>query len=118
MCGSVLQSVNRMLSRSVVAVWLCCSVLECVAVSFECVEVCCRASTGIRASLLLQCGCVAVWLCCSVLECVAVSWSVLQSVHRMLSRSVFAVWLCCSRLQCVVVCCSVLQCVAERPQGC
>jgi len=65
---------------------VCCSVLQCVAVSVSC-----RKEPDIledeKNTFLLQC----VAVCCSVLQCVAV---------------------CCSVLQCVAVCCSVLQCVA------
>ena len=48
--------------------WLCCSVLQCVAVCcsvLQCVAVCCS---------VLQCAAV----CCSVLQCVAVCCSVLH----------------------------------------
>jgi len=70
---------------------VCCSVLQCFAVSqVRSVAVCC--------CVMLQCVAV---LCCSVLQCFAVSQA----------RSVAVC--CCVMLQCVaVLCCSVLQCFA------
>jgi len=86
--------------------FLCCSVLRCVAVCcsvLQCVAVCCS---------VLQCVAVSSRVCLGrpswswhgavpMLQCVAVRYSVLQCVA-----------VCCSVLQCVAVCCSVLQCVA------
>jgi len=111
MCCRVLQYDKRVLQR--VAVFcsmtnVCCSVLQCVAVS------------------------------CSVLQCLAVCCSVLHLIllpmrHNLCSDPypnlcdvthpyrpgsfISAIlWqcvaVCCSVLQCVAVCCSVLQCVA------
>ena len=82
---------------------VCCSVLQCVAVTWimhtaaHCNTLLHVAVT--RDSFVSHYPCVAV--CCSVLQCVAVCCSVLQCVA-----------VCCSVLQCVAVCCSVLQCVA------
>jgi len=86
-----------MLSRSVVAVWLCCGVLQCGAA-------CCIVLQSVYR--MLSRSVVAVWLCCSVLH-------VLQCAV-----------VCCIVLQCIALRCSVLQCVlqfllqcgAERPQ--
>ena len=67
---------------------MCCSVLQCVAVSFGVANDDEReAFARTQVESVLQC----VAVCCGVLQCVAV---------------------CCNVLQCVVVCCSVLQCVA------
>jgi len=89
--------------------YVCCSVVECVAV---CVAVCCCVGLlrcvgvfedyveGVRTShdaWRNRGTCVAA--CCSVLQCVALCCSVLKCVV-----------VCCGVLQCVAVCCSVLQC--------
>ena len=73
--------------------FLCCSVLQCVAV-------CCS---------VLQCAAVY----CSVLQCVAMYCSVLQRIAVCCSV-LQCVAVCCSVLQCVAVCCSVVQCVAVQ----
>ena len=78
---------------------VCCSVLQCVAVSETW-----RFHT--ERARVLQC----VAVCCSVLQCVAVCCSELHSV-----RPGIFTWherMCCSALQHVVACCSVLQRVA------
>jgi len=100
---------------------MCCSVLQCVAVScsvlqrvaaccgvLQCVAVCCTRRHEMNACdvNVLQ-ALELVWalfakepcctLCCSLLQCVAV---------------------CCSVLQCVAVCCSVLQCFAVKGMPC
>jgi len=64
-----------MLSRSVVAVWLCCSVLQCVAVS------------------------------CSVLQCVAKRPQDVEQVCCCSVAVLQCVAVCCSELECVEVCC-------------
>jgi len=69
--------------------FMCCSVLQCVAVCcsvLQCVAVCCVIQTLSLYLIRRYISCVAV--CCSVLQCAAV---------------------CCSVLQCVAVCCSVLR---------
>jgi len=74
-----------------------CGVLQCVAVVWRYVAVCCKY--GAVWCSVLQCGAVY----CSVLQCVAVRGRtgilVLQCVA-----------VCCSVLQCVAVCCSEMQC--------
>jgi len=83
-----------------VSFYVCCSVLQCVAVCMEEFvdtprsQVCAYKCVGI---VWIR-KCVAV--CCSVLQCVAVCGSVLQCVA-----------VCGSVWQCVAVCCSVWQCV-------
>jgi len=95
--------------------YVCCSVLQCVAV---CVLQCAAKSTSFvqvpQEVDLGECAigmCVAV--CCSLLQCVCCSvcgsvlgvcWCVCGSVLQCVAECV---------LQCVEVCCSVLQCVAE-----
>jgi len=70
--------------------FVCCSVLQCVAV--------CRSVINYVTL------CVAV--CCSVLQCVAVCCSVINSVT-------LCVAVCCSMLQGVAVCCGVINYVLQ-----
>jgi len=87
--------------------WLCCSVLQCVAVYcsvLQCVAVRCSALMLVTVmASVSDCECVAV--CCSVLQCVAARCSVLMFVTIMASVS---------NRDCVAVCCSVLQFAAAR----
>jgi len=102
----------------VVFTFLCCSVLQRVAVCCSVLHCVVRqARSRMNESCLFQLArsllfYIAVRIvCCSVLQCVAVCCSVLQCVA--VCCSVFqCVALCCFVLQCVAVCCSVLQCVA------
>jgi len=98
------QELARQRTRKCVAV--CCSVLQCVAVSccesqwaavscsvLQCVAVASCESLHVRGHVrVLQC----VAVCCNVLQCVAVSCSVLQYVA-----------VCCCELQWVAVSCSI-----------
>jgi len=84
-CHELQHAPGRVLQLRVavcVAVYVCCSVLQCA-----CCSVCVLQSR--------------VAVCCSVLQCAAARCSVLQCVA-----------VCCSALQCTAACCSVLQCVA------
>ena len=65
---------------------MCCSVLQCVALSLIMDEERVAVMNEVCCSVLSVLQCVAV--CCNVLQCVA---------------------MCCSVLQCVEVCCNVLQ---------
>jgi len=79
------------------APFVCCSVLQCVAVCcsvLQCVALCCSASA-------LQCAA----MYCKVLQGVARRCRVLQCVAV---RGSASAW------QCVAACCSVLQCVAVQ----
>jgi len=75
---------------------VCCSVLQCVAVS---VGTLITPQNASHQTSHVRCVCVCDVLWC-VLQCIAVCCRV-QGVT-----------VCCSVLQCVAVCCSVLQCVA------
>jgi len=92
---------------------VCCSVLQCVAVSVAMSSGQPKKRQGLCTPIapiysVLQC----VAVCCSVLQCVAVYCSVLQCVSlRVVECLVVCVAVCCSVLQCTAVCCSVLQCV-------
>jgi len=79
--------------------FMCCSVLQCVAV-------CCSVPL-----CLLQCFCLFLNTRCSVLQCVLVCFSVLLCVAVCCSVLLCAA-VCCCVLQCVAVCCNVLLCVA------
>ena len=90
---------------------MCCSVLQCVAVCWQCVAACCREEDLLRdlthlqrlaVVLLLQC----VAVCCSVLQRVAEKRTCYEISHTCSASQLFC---CCSVLQCVAVCCSVLQ---------
>jgi len=76
-------------------------VLQCVAVSFSCVEDLAEPSTE-----FLRC----VAVCFSVLQCVAVSFSCVDNVAEPSTEFLRCVVVCGSVLQCVAVCYSVLQC--------
>jgi len=120
--GANIRETERVLER-IIAVAVCCSVLQCVAVCcsvLQCAAVCCCVFQCVAVCCsVLQC----VAVCCSVVQCVAVCCSVLQRVSVccsvLLCFAVFCcvllcVAVCCSALQCVAMCCNALKCVAVR----
>jgi len=95
-------------------VFMCCSVLQCVAVAVSCSR---WQMIGVPISLTAN---PPVFVCCSVfsvLQCVAVCCSMLQMIGVPISITANPhVFVCCSMLQCAAECCSVLQCAAGK--GC
>jgi len=119
---STLSVAARYHSALLQSVAVCCSVLQCVAVT---TVRCCRAMqcVAVFCSVLQLPQCVVAERC-SVLQCFAVCCSyhsaLLQSVAVCCSvLQCFAVTTvrCCRALQCVAVFCSVLQCVVAASHG-